>query len=66
MKGLFLGVQEIASLVLPVIKAVPEAVPSEANTYLARAEADVSRSKLQYLLECTQKMATVADSYLDE
>ena len=58
--------QEIASLVLPVIKAIPEAIPSEANTYLARAEVDVGRSKLQCLLECTQKMATVADSYLDE
>ena len=58
--------QEIASLVLPVLKALPEAIPSEGSTYLAQAKASVDQSKLQVLLRHTQRMAAIAGSHSDE
>ena len=56
--------QEVANLVLPVLKAIPEPIPSEANPYSAQAEADAQRIKLQFLLEHTRKMSSIAADHL--
>lgn len=57
--------QDIASLLLPQIKAQQEPVPCRANSYLERAQAELAATKLHILQGHAQRMSQLAAQHRD-